>query len=68
MDYYDKIADELDDELFGSVERCDYGGRGCILRSDPNIHPNRRYSLNNIQIVFLDEGPISKAEIKKGLA
>lgn len=63
---YDKIADELDDELTGNIERCDYDGRDCILQSDPSIHPNRRFNPNNVSIVYLDSKP-SKKEIKAGL-
>ena len=65
MPDYDIIADELADELNGSVERCDYDG-DCILWSDPSTHPNRRYNANNVAVVHLDI-PLSKAEIKEDL-
>jgi len=63
---YDTIADELDEELNGTIERCYYDSKDCILRADPSIHPNRRYNENNVQIVYLDSKP-SKKRIKEGL-
>ncbi len=65
MDHYDKIADELDEELNGSVQRCSYDG-DCILWSDPTTHPNRRYNPNNVAVVYLYK-PLSKVDIKNDL-
>lgn len=66
MSDYVKIADELNDELNGSVERCSYDERDCILWSDPTTHPNRRYNPNNVAVAYLTGSP-SKEEIKKDL-
>jgi len=52
---YEQIAYELDEELTGNIQFCDWDNRPCILWSEPSKHPNIRYNPNNVVILFVDE-------------